>query len=126
VSVIYSVTEKEIQDAVIKDLKDFKALKVKIENIRARKAAEATNLFPPLTNDESLTLEEFERALRSLDPTERKIIEKKYLESYDNEITDIEIYMSLGLKKGKYYVKKKEAINQLAKRLGYIPIERKF
>lgn len=125
-TVAYSLSEKEIQDAVIKDLNDYKALKVKIENIRERQEAGAINLFPPLTKDESLTAKEIERALRSLNSTERKIIEKKYLASYDNEITDIEIYLSLGLKKGKFYIKKKEAINQLAKMLGYKPVEREF
>jgi ArpU family phage transcriptional regulator len=124
VIVVCAVSEKEIQEAVIKDLKDYKALKVKLENIRERQEAGATNLFIPLTTDETfdeLKARQIGRALtHSLDPIERKIIEIKYLETNDKEITDIEIYMSLGLKKGKYYIKKKEAIHQLAKALGYI------
>jgi ArpU family phage transcriptional regulator len=123
VSVIYSVTEKEIQDAVIKDLKDYKALKVKLENIKERQEAGAIHLFPNLSIEtfDELKAKQIERALtNSLDPIERKIIEIKYLDPNDREITDLEIYLSLGLKKGKYYIKKREATRQLAKALGII------
>jgi ArpU family phage transcriptional regulator len=124
VSAVSLVSEKEIQDAVIRDLKDYKALKVKLENIRERQEAGATNLFPHLMSFETfdeLKAKQIERALlQSLDPIERKIIEIKYLNTNECEITDLEIYMSLGLKKGKYYSKKREAIRQLAKALGII------
>lgn len=118
------VSEKEIQEAVIKDLKDYRALKVKLENIKERNEVGAINLFPNLnrvgTFDE-LKAKQIERALtQSLDPIERKIIEIKYLYTNEKETTDLEIYLSLGLKKGKFYTKKREAISQLAKALGII------
>lgn len=124
-SVIYKkITEKEIQEAVIKDLKDYKALKVKLENIRERQEVGALHIFPNLISIETfdeLKAKQIERAItQSLDPIERKIIEIKYLDTNDKEITDLEIYLSLGLKKSKYYIKKKEAIGQLAKALAII------
>ncbi|TCJ01592.1 ArpU family transcriptional regulator [Cytobacillus praedii] len=124
VSVICTVSEKEIQEAVIKDLKDYRALKVKLENIKERNEVGAINLFPNLNKVEpfdELKAKQIERALtQSLDPIERKIIEIKYLYTNEKETTDLEIYLSLGLKKGKFYTKKREAISQLAKALGII------
>ncbi|WML38692.1 ArpU family transcriptional regulator [Neobacillus sp. OS1-2] len=123
-SVVILIGDKEIQETVIKDLKDYKALKVKFENIKERQAVGANNLFTPLTKTETfdeLKARQIERALtQSLDPIERKIIEIKYLNTHQQELTDLEIYLSLGLYKGKYYSKKREAIRQLAKALGYI------
>lgn len=123
-SVPYLISEKEIQEAVIKDLKDYKALKVKFENIRERQELGALNLFTPLTKIETfdeLKAKQIERAMtQSLDSLERKIIQIKYLNTHEQELTDLEIYLSLGLYKGKYYSKKREAIRQLAKALGYI------
>ncbi|WP_242691244.1 ArpU family phage packaging/lysis transcriptional regulator [Cytobacillus praedii] len=123
-SVICTVSEKEIQEAVIKDLKDYRALKVKLENIKERNEVGAINLFPNLNKVEpfdELKAKQIERALtQSLDPIERKIIEIKYLYTNEKETTDLEIYLSLGLKKGKFYTKKREAISQLAKALGII------
>ena len=118
------IQQKEIQEAVIKDLKDYKALKVKLENIRERQEVGAIHLFPTLMNNDTIDMlkaKQIERALtQSLDLIERRIIEIRYLNTNEKEITDLEIYLSLGLKKGKYYYKKKEAINRLAKALGII------
>lgn len=122
VSAIYSIKDKEIQDAVIKDLKQYRALKVKLENLREREEAGIDNLFSPLiksANFDELKAKQIHRALEhSLDSTERAIIEYRYLNSKD--MSDLEIYLALGLKKGKYYIKKKEAVFQLAKALGII------
>lgn len=118
------INRKEVQDAVIGDLKEYKALKVKLENIRERKEAGALHIFPSLKNNEvmdELKAKQIERAINnSLDPIEKKIIEYKYLNTNNSELTDLEIHLSLGLKKSKYYMKKKEAIFQLAKALGII------
>lgn len=118
------ISEKDIQNEVIKDLKNYKALKVKLENIRERKEAGALHIFPSLKNNEvmdELKAKQIERAInQSLDPIERRIIESKYLSTENRELTDLEIYLDLGLKKGKYYMKKKEALIQLAKALGII------
>ncbi|MEN2765665.1 ArpU family phage packaging/lysis transcriptional regulator [Ornithinibacillus xuwenensis] len=118
------ISVKDIQEAVIRDLKNYKALKVKLENIRERKEASALHIFPVLKRNESideLKAKQIERAINdSLDPIERKIIEYKYLNINSRDMTDLEIHMELGLKKGKYYIKKKEAIFQLAKALGII------
>jgi ArpU family phage transcriptional regulator len=60
-----------------------------------------------------------ERALDgSLDFIERKIINQKYLNS--KEINDLNIYMDLGIKKGKYYKKKKLSLFRLATALGIV------
>ncbi|WP_422785189.1 ArpU family phage packaging/lysis transcriptional regulator [Sporosarcina globispora] len=116
------VKEKEIQETLIKELKDYRALKVKLENLKERREAGVIDPFPSLLNSDildELKVKQIERGLKeSLDPIERGIIELKYLNH--REINDIEIFMSLGLKKGKYYAKKNEAIRRLSKALGII------
>nr|WP_309241333.1 ArpU family phage packaging/lysis transcriptional regulator [Domibacillus sp. PGB-M46] len=54
----------------------------------------------------------------SLDFIERRIIKMKYFTS--EETKDINIYMELGVKKGKYYDKKRSAIYRLAADPGII------
>ncbi|WP_309304450.1 hypothetical protein [Brevibacillus laterosporus] len=49
---------------------------------------------------------------------ERKIIEEKYLSPI--RVNDINVYLDLGLTKDQYYIKKGEAISQIATALGII------
>lgn len=116
------IDEKEVQNLIIRELRHYTALKVQIENKREQLEAGIVDLFPSLRRRERLNelkVKQIKRALEcSLDFIERKIIEMKYLTS--QETNDIYIYMELGLKKGKYYEKKRAAIYRLATALGII------
>ena len=116
------IDEKEVQNLIIGELRDYRALKVQIENKKEQEAAGIINLFPSVREQDRLNelkVKQIERALEnSLDFIERKIIEMKYFTS--QETKDINIYLELGLKKGKYYEKKRAAIYRLATALGII------
>ncbi|KIL72530.1 ArpU family phage packaging/lysis transcriptional regulator [Bacillus badius] len=116
------IDEKEVQNLIIGELRDYRALKVQIENKKEQEAAGVINLFPSVREQDRLNelkVKQIERALEnSLDFIERKIIEMKYFTSHETK--DINIYLELGLKKGKYYEKKRAAIYRLATALGVI------
>lgn len=116
------IDEKEVQNLIIGELRDYRALKVQIENKKEQEAAGVINLFPSVRQQDRLNelkVKQIERALaNSLDFIERRIIEMKYFTS--QETKDINIYLELGLKKGKYYEKKRAAIYRLATALGII------
>lgn len=122
ISLFPSVDEKEIQTITIKELKNYRALKVKLENQLELKETGLTGIFPTLRNMDKaneLVVRQIDRALTCcLDPIERHIIEMKYLNTDD--FTDLNIYLNLGIKKGKYYAKKKTAIYNIATALGII------
>lgn len=121
-SFLTEVNEKDVQDIVIEELKNYRALKVQMENKREREMAGIVDLFPSLRQADKvneLKVKQIDRALESsLDTTERTIIEQKYLDS--KELTDMHIYTELGLKKGKYYEKKRLAIFRIATALGIV------
>lgn len=116
------IDEKRVQRIVVDELKNYRAMKVRILNKIEQEEAGMNNLFPMVRESDhvqKLKVQQIERAmLHSLDVFERRIIEMKYLNSY--EINDIEIYLELGLKKGKYYEKKRTAVFRLATALGII------
>jgi ArpU family phage transcriptional regulator len=116
------IDEKEVQNLIIRELRHYRALKVQIENKREREEAGIIDLFPSVRQQDRLNelkVKQIERALEnSLDYIERKIIEMKYFTSLDTK--DVNIYLELGLKKGKYYEKKRAAIYRLATALGII------
>jgi len=116
------INEKEVQQIVIKELKDYRALKIQIENKREREKEGVVSLFPSLLQNNrvnEIKVRQMERALDgSLDFIERQIINQKYLNS--QEINDLNIYMDLGIKKGKYYQKKRTALYRIATALGII------
>lgn len=121
-SFLADIDEKAVQNLLIIELKDYRALKVQIENKREQNEAGVINLFPSLRKQDKLNelkVRQIDRALEnSLDFIERRIIEMKYFTSQDTK--DINIYLELGLKKGKYYEKKRAAIYSLATALGII------
>lgn len=121
-SFLAEIDEKDVQDIVIEELKNYRALKVQMENKREREIAGIVDLFPSLRQADKvneLKVKQISRALESsLDATERTIIEQKYLDS--KELTDMHIYTELGLKKGKYYEKKRLAIFRIATALGIV------
>lgn len=117
------LNEKEVVNLTINELKKYRALKVQIENRIEQNNAGVINLFPTVRKEDQmkneLKVRQIERALEhSLDYTERKIVDMKYLSSH--EVNDINIYLELGLKKGKFYEKKRAAILTIATALGII------
>ncbi|WP_064201717.1 ArpU family phage packaging/lysis transcriptional regulator [Brevibacillus brevis] len=121
-SFLEPVDEKEVRKAVVKALKEYKALRVAVQNKQERQEKGIDQLFPRLQKSESmneLKARQIERALQySLDEVERQIKEKKYLST--SRVKDINVYLELGLTKDQYYESKKDAIAQIAKALGMI------
>lgn len=116
------IDEKQVRNALIKELKVYRALKVKEENRKEQEANGATGLFPSLRNQEvlyALKVRQIERALEnSLDEIEQDIIHMKYLSS--RFVKDLEVCEELGLKKDRYYKLKKQATFNLSTALGII------
>ncbi|UED73241.1 ArpU family phage packaging/lysis transcriptional regulator [Brevibacillus sp. DP1.3A] len=121
-SFLEPIDEKEVRKAVVKALKEYKALRVAVQNKQERQEKGIDQLFPRLQKSEStneLKARQIERALQySLDEVERQIIEEKYLST--SRVKDINVYLDMGLTKDQYYTKKKDAIMQIATALGMI------
>ncbi|MEK4788375.1 MULTISPECIES: ArpU family phage packaging/lysis transcriptional regulator [Bacillus] len=117
-----AIDEKQVRNALIKELKVYRALKVKEENKKEQEANGATGLFPSLRNQEvlnELKVRQIERALEnSLDEIEQDIIRMKYLTS--RVVKDLEVCEELGLKKDRYYKLKKQATFNFSTALGII------
>ncbi|MDQ0206671.1 ArpU family phage packaging/lysis transcriptional regulator [Alkalicoccobacillus murimartini] len=124
---LVDIDEKQMQKMVINELRNYRALKVKVDNQREQRE-HGVDLFPSLqtanglknlNNSEELRVKQMERALNAcLDETERTIVERKFLSSI--EINDLTIYSEFGIKKGKYYEKKRSAMLRLATAIGII------
>ncbi|MBU8698013.1 ArpU family phage packaging/lysis transcriptional regulator [Bacillus pumilus] len=116
------INEKQIRQTLINELKLYKALKVKQENLDEQKANGILTLFPKLRDQNvcsELKVRQIERALEySLDEIEQDIIRMKYLTS--RMVKDLEICEELGLKKDRYYKLKKQATFKLSTALGII------
>lgn len=121
-SFLQPINEREVQKAVVKELKSYKALRVAVQNKREQTEKGIDQLFPRLHQSDTkneLKAKQIERALEySLDEIERRIIEEKYLSP--TRVNDINIYLDMGLTKDQYYTKKKEAIFQIATALSII------
>lgn len=121
-SFLQPVNEREVRKAVVKELKAYKALRVAVQNKQEQVEKGIDQLFPRLHQSETkndLKARQIERALQySLDEIERNIIEEKYLSPA--RVNDINVYLDLGLTKDQYYIKKREAIFQLATALRII------
>ncbi len=116
------VNEKQVRQTLINELKLYKALKVKQENLDEQKANGILTLFPKLRDQNvcsELKVRQIERALEySLDEIEQDIIRMKYLTS--RMVKDLEVCEELGLKKDRYYKLKKQATFKLSTALGII------
>ncbi|KQL40383.1 ArpU family transcriptional regulator [Bacillus sp. FJAT-21955] len=116
------VNEKQVRQTLINELKLYKALKVKQENLDEQKANGILTLFPKLKDQNvcsELKVRQIERALEySLDEIEQDIIRMKYLTS--RMVKDLEVCEELGLKKDRYYKLKKQATFKLSTALGII------
>lgn len=121
-SLLPEVNEKEVQKVVIDELRNYQSLKVQRENKKEQEQEGVTNLFPILRDQSrvnEIKIKQIDRAIHySLDYIERKIVERKYLNPLG--ITDLEIYLELGIKKDKFYDKKRSAILNIATALGII------
>ncbi|MBI1628868.1 MULTISPECIES: ArpU family phage packaging/lysis transcriptional regulator [Bacillus] len=116
------INEKQVRQTLINELKLYKALKVKQENLDEQKANGILTLFPRLKDQNvcsELKVRQIERALEcSLDEIEQDIIRMKYLTS--RMVKDLEVCEELGLKKDRYYKLKKQATFKLSTALGII------
>ncbi|WP_144679968.1 ArpU family phage packaging/lysis transcriptional regulator [Bacillus altitudinis] len=116
------VNEKQVRQTLINELKLYKALKVKQENLDEKKANGILTLFPKLKDQNvcsELKVRQIERALEySLDEIEQDIIRMKYLTS--RMVKDLDVCEELGLKKDRYYKLKKQATFKLSTALGII------
>lgn len=116
------VDEKEVRRVVAHQLKEYKALRVSVENKEELLKEGKENLFPILNDtqtDKAIIVRQIERALsNALDDIEREIIEKTYLSK--NRVKDINVYMDMGLTKDQYYIHKRNAIKLIATALGII------
>lgn len=116
-----NLNEKEIRPFVIEVLRDYRVLKVKFQNIQERTEFGAELLFPELREsaDDEIRYRQLKRAFEeALDVDEQQILEMKYMNH--KELNDEYIYTVLGMKKGKFYRKKKMAVRNVAKALGII------
>ncbi|MEH7735528.1 ArpU family phage packaging/lysis transcriptional regulator [Bacillus pumilus] len=116
------INEKQVRQTLIYELKLYKALKVKQENLNEQKENGVFTLFPRLRDQNvcsELKVRQIERALEySLDEIEQDIIRMKYLTS--RMVKDLEVCEELGLKKDRYYKLKKQATFKLSTALGII------
>ncbi|PEJ48229.1 ArpU family transcriptional regulator [Bacillus sp. AFS002410] len=117
-----AIDEKKVRKAVVKQLKQYKALRVAVQNKDEQTSEGKINLFPMIVDKEiekRLKVKQVERALEyALDEIEREIIKYKYLAP--NRIKDINLYMDLGLTKDQYYEHKRQAIFSLATALNIV------
>ncbi|MCY7578698.1 ArpU family phage packaging/lysis transcriptional regulator [Bacillus altitudinis] len=116
------INEKQVRQTLINELKLYKALKIKQENLDEQKVNDILTLFPRLIDQNvcsELKVRQIERALEySLDEIEQDIIRMKYLTS--RMVKDLEVCEELGLKKDRYYKLKKQATFNLSTALGII------
>lgn len=116
------VDDREVRRVVARQLKDYKAYKVAMENKNELEEASMVNTFPVINDSDKeklLIINQIERALTyALDDVEREVIERKYLSK--SRVKDISVYMDMGLTKDQYYVHKKEAIRLIASALRII------
>ncbi|MEN0650597.1 ArpU family phage packaging/lysis transcriptional regulator [Caldifermentibacillus hisashii] len=119
---VQGIDERKVRNIVVKELKEFKALRIAMENKKEIEDEGLEFLFPMLNNNEKEKIIKFKQINRAineaLDEIEREIIEKKYLSA--TRIKDIELYLDMGITKDQYYMYKKQAIFQIATALRII------
>ncbi|MBJ8031464.1 ArpU family phage packaging/lysis transcriptional regulator [Bacillus cereus group sp. N21] len=112
---------KLIQKAVVKVLRDYKALAVRMEN-QSECERESIQLFPELRDTRKINDYKYlqiKRALEhSLDPEQKEIIERKYLNN--GLMSDKAIKAQMILENNWYYYQKKNAIMAIATALRII------
>lgn len=121
-SVFEEVNEKEVRRIIAKELKQYRALKVAIQNKTERYQEGVEDLFPSFSRKEKekeLKVRQIDRALdNALDEIELQIIKQKYFSS--TRVKDINLYLDMGLTKDRYYSHKRQAILLIATALDII------
>ncbi|MCM3053685.1 MULTISPECIES: ArpU family phage packaging/lysis transcriptional regulator [Bacillaceae] len=119
---VQGIDERKVRNIVVKELKEFKALRIAMENKKEIEEEGLEILFPMLNNNEKEKIIKFKQINRAineaLDEIEREIIDKKYLST--TRVKDIELYLDMGITKDQYYMYKKQAIFQIATALRII------
>ncbi|HEK9103683.1 TPA: ArpU family transcriptional regulator [Bacillus pseudomycoides] len=112
---------KLIQKAIVKVLRDYKALSVRMMN-QSECERESIQLFPELRDTRKINDYKYlqiKRALEhSLDPEQKEIIERKYLNH--GLMSDKAIKAQMMLENNWYYYQKKNAIMAIATALRII------
>jgi len=120
-SLFDQVDERELRRRVIRELQHLRVLRVRLTNKMERLETGTEDLFPILRENEECEIRarQVERALQDgLDEDQRRIIEMKYLQN--GKIKDITAQHELGMSHEYYYIKKKQAIYDIATALGII------
>lgn len=116
------VDEKEMRRLVVKELKNYKALCVRMKNQEEQAQAGCVVLFPKMKGDErnhEIRFKQIERTLQNaLDKDQRQIIELKYLGN--EKVKDSYVYNELMMRRDNFYENKKVAIRLIATALGII------
>ncbi|MED0988318.1 ArpU family transcriptional regulator [Bacillus nitratireducens] len=112
---------KQIQKAVVRVLRDYKALSVRMTN-QSECERESIQLFPELRDTRKINDYKYlqiKRALdNSLDPEQKEIIERKYLKG--GLMSDKAIKAQMMLENNWYYYQKKSASMAIATALRII------
>ncbi|MGD6879289.1 ArpU family phage packaging/lysis transcriptional regulator [Bacillus infantis] len=112
---------KRLSSVISELLKQYKALKVYLDNKRELEENGLPGLFPAVVDRHELKQLQFtqiNRAIESLDPMERQIIDQKFLSPIKEK--DLSIYSSMGINKDKYYKFKGQALIKIAIALNLI------
>lgn len=115
------IEEKEIRPFVIEELRKYRVLRIRFQNQQERTELGTELLFPELkqVDKHELKYRQLKRAFEeALDEDEQRILEMKYMSI--KELNDDYIYTVLGMKRGKFYRKRKSGIVNLATALGMI------
>ncbi|KAA0750302.1 ArpU family transcriptional regulator [Bacillus sp. AY3-1] len=115
------IEEKEIRPFVIEELRKYRVLRIRFQNQQERTELGAELLFPELkqVDKHELKYRQLKRAFEeALDEDEKRILEIKYMSI--KELNDDYIYTVLGMKRGRFYRKRKSGIVNLAIALGMI------
>jgi len=116
------IDEKEMRRLVVKELKNYKALCVRMKNQKEQAQAGCVVLFPKMKGDDKnheIRFKQIERTLQyALDKEQRQIIELKYLGN--EKVKDSYVYNELMMRRDKFYENKKSAVRLIAMALGII------
>ncbi|WP_144611467.1 ArpU family phage packaging/lysis transcriptional regulator [Bacillus cereus] len=116
------IDEKEMRRLVVKELKNYKALCVRMKNQEEQAQVGCVVLFPKMKGDDKnheVRFKQIERTLHyALDEDQRQIIELKYLGN--EKVKDSYVYNELMMRRDNFYENKKNAIRLIATALGII------
>ncbi|MDA2623232.1 ArpU family transcriptional regulator [Bacillus cereus] len=116
------IDEKEMRRLVVKELKNYKALCVRMKNQEEQAQAGSIVLFPKMKGGDKnheIRFKQIERTLQNaLDKDQRQIIELKYLGN--EKVKDSYVYNELMMRRDNFYENKKIAIRLIATALGII------